>query len=60
METALEQLSKTQLIALVKKGERAVADRDRVIREKDAYEAQLLALIGQVQTHGLCPEAGTL
>src|SRR5690606_29165823 len=45
METALEQLSKTQLIALVKKGERAVADRDRVIREKDAYEAQLLALI---------------
>lgn len=44
METALEQLSKTQLIALVKKGERAVADRDRVIREKDAYEAQLLAL----------------
>src|SRR5690554_6465144 len=45
METALEQLSKPQLIALVKKGEEAVADRDRVIREKEAYEAQLLALI---------------
>lgn len=52
METALEQLSKTQLIALVKKGERAVADRDReiagrdrVIREKEAYESQLLAMI---------------
>lgn len=37
MDTALEHLTKEQLIALV-------GDRDRVIREKDAYEAQLLAL----------------
>ena len=45
MDTALEQLSKTQLIALVKKGEEAVAERDRVIREKETYESQLLAMI---------------
>ena len=38
MNTALEHLSKEQLIALV-------GERDRVIREKEAYESQLLALI---------------
>jgi len=38
MDTALEHLSKEQLIALV-------GERDRVIREKDAYASQLLALI---------------
>jgi transposase len=38
METALEHLSKEQLIALV-------GERDRVIREKEAYESRLLALI---------------
>lgn len=38
MDTALEHLSKEQLIALV-------GERDRVIREKEAYESQLLALI---------------
>lgn len=52
MNTALEQLSKQQLIALIKKGEevvaardRAIEERDRVIREKEAYQTQLLALI---------------
>jgi transposase len=38
MDTALEHLTKEQLIALV-------GERDRVIREKEAYESQLLALI---------------
>lgn len=52
MNTALEQLSKQQLIALIEKGEkvvaareRAIEERDRVIREKEAYATQLLALI---------------
>src|SRR5690554_229220 len=38
METALEHLTKEQLIALV-------GERDRVIREKEAYESRLLELI---------------
>lgn len=38
MDTALEHLTKEQLIALV-------GERDRVIREKEAYESRLLALI---------------
>src|SRR5690554_6893885 len=38
MDTALEHLTKQQFIALV-------GERDRVIREKEAYESQLLALV---------------
>jgi transposase len=38
MDTSLEQLSKEQLIALI-------GERDRIIREKETYESQLLALI---------------
>jgi transposase len=38
MESSLEHLSKEQLISLL-------AEREQVIREKEAYESQLLALI---------------
>ncbi len=38
MDSSLEHLSKEQLIDLI-------GERDRVIREKEAYESQLLALI---------------
>lgn len=38
MDTSLEHLSKEQLITLI-------GERDRVIREKEAYESQLLALL---------------
>jgi len=38
MDTSLEHLSKEQLIALI-------GERERVIREKEVYESQLLALI---------------
>lgn len=38
MNTSLEHLSKEQLITLI-------GERDRVIREKEVYESQLLALI---------------
>jgi len=45
MNTGLEHLSKEELITLVMERERSIEERDRVIREKEAYESQLLSLI---------------
>ncbi|WP_040401520.1 IS66 family transposase, partial [Cecembia lonarensis] len=49
MDSGMEHLSKQQLIALIMERENAIEERDRVIREKEVYESQLLSLIEKLK-----------
>ena len=49
MDNKMAHLSKQQLIALLMEREHAIEERDRIIREKDAYESQLLSLIDKLK-----------
>lgn len=49
MDTGMEHLSKQQLIALIMERENAIEERDRIIREKEVYESQLLSLIEKLK-----------